>query len=108
MSNVGTVQISGAPHVRKKITTRRIMLDVHIALIPATVAGLVFFGARAAVTIIISLFASVATEFVWLLCKKTSFKEYALTFSNKNQNSIKAPNEVIIIGATNIIFLFLL
>ena len=80
MSNVGTVQISGAPHVRKKITTRRIMLDVLIALIPATVAGLVFFGARAAVTIIISLFASVATEFVWLLCKKTSFKDILAQF----------------------------
>lgn len=80
MSNASTVQISGAPHVRKKITTKRIMIDVLTALLPATVAGLVYFGARAAVTILISLFASVATEVVWLLCKKMSFKEILKQF----------------------------
>ena len=72
---MNTVQISGTPHVRKKRTTRGIMLDVLIALLPATVAGLVYFGARAAVTIVISVAASVATEWVWLLCTRKSFKE---------------------------------
>lgn len=72
---MNTVQISGTPHMRKKRTTRGIMLDVLIALLPATVAGLVYFGARAAVTIVISVVASVATEWVWLLCKKKSFRE---------------------------------
>ena len=72
---MNTVQISGTPHTRRKRTTKGIMLDVLIALIPATVAGLVYFGARAAVTIVISVVASVATEWVWLLCKKKSFKE---------------------------------
>lgn len=69
-----TVIISDTPHLRKKRTTKGIMLDVLIALIPATVAGLVYFGGRAAVTLILSVFSSVATEFVWLLCKKTDFK----------------------------------
>jgi len=72
---VNTVQISGTPHTRKHRTTRGIMIDVLIALIPATIAGIVYFGARAAVTIAISMFAAVATEWVWLLCKKKSFKE---------------------------------
>lgn len=69
-----TVVISDTPHLRKKRTTKGIMLDVLIALVPATVAGLVYFGGRAAVTLVLSVFSAVATEFVWLLCKKMSFK----------------------------------
>lgn len=77
---MNTVQISGTPHTRRKRTTKGIMLEVLLALLPATVAGLVYFGARAAVTLVISVAASVATEWVWLLCKKKSFKEIAKQF----------------------------
>ena len=38
------VIISDTPHVRKRRTTKNIMLDVIIALIPAVIAGIVFFG----------------------------------------------------------------
>lgn len=78
--NTATVQVSGSPHVRRKRTTKNIMLDVLIALIPATVAGLVYFGARAAVTIVLSVFGAVATEFIWLLCRKTSIKDILKQF----------------------------
>lgn len=74
------VQISGTPHVRKKRSIRGIMLDVLIALLPATVMGIVYFGARAAFTIALCLVCSFATEVVWLLCKKTSFKEILRQF----------------------------
>ena len=77
---MNTVQISGTPHTRKKRTTKIIMLEVLLALLPATVAGLVYFGARAAVTIVLSVFAAVATEWVWLLCKKKSFKDILRQF----------------------------
>ena len=40
--------VSAAPHIRSKATTSRIMLDVLIALVPAFVASIVFFGYRAA------------------------------------------------------------
>ncbi len=59
--------LSSAPHIRTRRTTRSIMLDVLIALIPATVAGIVFFGWQAAVFIAISLAGAVLTEFVWYL-----------------------------------------
>jgi electron transport complex protein RnfD len=36
--------VTSAPHVRKKIATSTIMRDVLIALIPATIGGLYFFG----------------------------------------------------------------
>ena len=69
-----TVLISGTPHMRKKRSIRGIMVDVLLALLPATVAGLVYFGGRAAVGIVLCLVCAVATEVVWLLCKKTPFK----------------------------------
>ncbi|MCL2057143.1 MAG: RnfABCDGE type electron transport complex subunit D [Oscillospiraceae bacterium] len=41
--------VSYAPHIKDKITTNRIMLDVIIALIPAFIASVWIFGPRAAV-----------------------------------------------------------
>lgn len=46
------------------------MLDVTVALLPAAVMGCVFFGVSALITILISVAASVATEFVYCLCLK--------------------------------------
>ena len=47
------------------------MLDVVIALLPATVAAVVFFGMRALLLIAVSVTASVLSEFVFnLICKK--------------------------------------
>lgn len=74
------VVISDTPHIRKKRTTKTIMLDVIIALVPAVIAGLVYFGARAAVTLAISVFSCVATEFVWQLCRKINAKEIIKQF----------------------------
>ena len=66
--------ISNTPHVRGKATTRRIMIDVMIALLPATVAGIVFFGGRAALIIVLALVSAVASEVVFRLIKKESVK----------------------------------
>lgn len=41
--------ISSSPHLRDNVTTARIMQDVCIALLPAAVAGVLFFGYRSAV-----------------------------------------------------------
>ena len=40
----GLLHVSSSPHVRSKTTTGNIMLDVLIALMPATVFGLIYFG----------------------------------------------------------------
>ena len=61
------VIVSDSPHIRGKRTTRGIMLDVTVALLPAAVMGCVFFGVSALITILISVAASVATEFVYSL-----------------------------------------
>lgn len=75
-----TVLISGTPHIRKKRSIRGIMLDVLVALVPATIAGLVYFGGRAALGIALCVVCAVGTEVVWLLCKKTSFKDILRQF----------------------------
>ncbi len=54
--------ISTAPHVKTARTTKKIMLDVLIALIPATAAGIVFFGYAAAIICVISLASAFLTE----------------------------------------------
>lgn len=56
------------------------MLDVTVALLPAAVMGCVFFGVSALITILISVAASVATEFVYCLCLKKKPLDIARSF----------------------------
>lgn len=63
--------MSSSPHVRSSESTRRIMLDVIIALLPATAAGVYFFGANALVTVLVSVAAAMGTEaLVQLIMKR--------------------------------------
>jgi len=66
MSNL-TVSVS--PHIHHKATTSRIMLDVLIALVPAFVASILIFGARAAVVTCVCVISCVLFE--WLFAKIT-------------------------------------
>ena len=59
--------LSVAPHIRTRRTTKAIMLDVLIALLPAAVAGIVYFGWQAAAIILIAMASAALTEFVWYL-----------------------------------------
>ena len=64
--------VSSSPHIHSGASTRRIMLDVIIALLPATVAAGVLFGLRALLLIAVSVATAVLSEFVFnLICKKT-------------------------------------
>ena len=54
--------VSAAPHIRSNETTRKIMLDVLIALAPAMIAAVIFFGVRALVLTAISAAACVACD----------------------------------------------
>lgn len=62
--------ISPAPHMKTRRTTKRIMLDVLVALLPATAAGIVFFGWQAAVMLAISVCSAALTEFVYYIVKE--------------------------------------
>ena len=61
--------ISPAPHIHQAgSSTRRIMLDVIIALIPAAIAGVVIFGISALWTILVCVASTVLSEFLFNLC----------------------------------------
>ncbi len=54
--------VTAAPHIRGNDTTRKIMLDVLIALVPAMIAGVVIFGLRALTMTLVSAAACVVFE----------------------------------------------
>lgn len=63
--------ISTSPHFLRKVPTSSIMRDVIIALMPASVAAVVFFGFKALLMIAVSVGCAVASEFLFnLICKK--------------------------------------
>ena len=58
------------PHIRTPKTTRTIMMDVCIALLPALVGSIVFFGLRALLLVVVSVVTCVAGEAIWQICHK--------------------------------------
>lgn len=61
---------SSSPHLRSTASTRKIMLDVIIALIPAAIASVVFFGWRALMLIGVCVLTSVVTEYICRIVMK--------------------------------------
>lgn len=70
-----SVVISTPPHVKSKRTTKGIMLDVIIALVPAAVMGMVYFHLDAFILIITSVLSAVATEFVYYFIANKGFSD---------------------------------
>ena len=56
-----------SPHLRHEDSTKGIMLDVLIALVPAAVAGVVLFGPRAAAVLAVTIVTALLSE--WICCK---------------------------------------
>ena len=64
------LNVSSSPHVRDHSSTKSIMRDVIIALMPATLVGLYNFGVRALLVILTTCVTCVLAEFVWQKCMK--------------------------------------
>ena len=63
--------LSVSPHISGKRTTQSIMLDVIIALIPAAIASVVFFGIRSLLVICVCIATCMLSEFLFeKLCKR--------------------------------------
>ena len=62
--------MSSGPHIHSSDSSRRIMLDVILALLPAAVAGVVIFGVNALWTILVCVAAAVLSEFLFNLIVK--------------------------------------
>lgn len=71
---------SPSPHVKSPRTTRWIMANVCIALVPAAIMGVVYFGLYALLILALAAISAVAAEFVYLLIAKKPFKEIVKDF----------------------------
>lgn len=67
--------ISSSPHLRHKDSTKSIMRDVIIALLPACFAGIYFFGIRTLLVMAVTVAACVVSEF---LCRKMMKREQTI------------------------------
>lgn len=59
------IHVSSSPHIRSKVTTKSIMRDVVIALLPATIFGAVFFGLQALLVIVSTCATAVLAEYIY-------------------------------------------
>ena len=71
--------ISSSPHIHSPVTTQVIMRDVLIALVPALIASVVFFGFRALTVTLVSMAACVFFEWAWCKLMKINCKVYDLS-----------------------------
>ena len=63
------LHISPAPHIHEKgASVNRVMLDVIIAMIPAALVGIIFFGLKALWIILTCVASAVVSEFLFNLC----------------------------------------
>lgn len=71
--------VSSSSHIRSKDTSSRIMLYVIIALLPATVFGVINFGIRALVLILVCIATCVASEWIFekLIHKKSTINDFS-------------------------------
>ena len=77
---MANLHISATPHIHQKGSfTRNIMLDVVIAMLPATVAGIVIFGIKALFTVLACVASAVVAEYVFNLCvhKKQTIGDFS-------------------------------
>ncbi len=71
--------ISSSPHVHSPVTTQTIMRDVLIALLPALIGSVYFFGFRALTVTLISVAACVFFEWLYNKIMKRHDKTYDLS-----------------------------
>jgi Na+-translocating ferredoxin:NAD+ oxidoreductase subunit D len=58
------LEVSASPHIRSTVNTRRLMLDVVIALCPALAAAVYMFGIRALLLTLVAIASAVVFEYV--------------------------------------------
>lgn len=71
---------SSSPHSKSRRTTKQIMISVCVALLPAAIMGIIYFGLNAFLLIAISLISAIASEVVYLLICGKPFKQILKEF----------------------------
>lgn len=65
MTDMNNLKVSSSPHIRNEDSTRQIMLDVIIALMPALAVAVFVFGARSLVMAAVSVLGCVFFEWLY-------------------------------------------
>ena len=73
MAEIANYKVAASPHKKDSATTRRIMLDVLIALLPCLVCGVVYFGLYALMLVAICVATCFASEQIYNLIRKKPF-----------------------------------
>ena len=73
MAQISAYKVSASPHKTGKDTTRRLMLDVLIALAPCLAAGVVFYGLWALLLVVICMATCFASEQLCNLIRRKPF-----------------------------------
>lgn len=60
-----SLSVSSSPHIRSRSNTSKIMLDVLIALLPATAMAIYYFRMSALIIILSTVFSCVLAEYIW-------------------------------------------
>ena len=71
--------ISSSPHVHSPVTTKTLMRDVLIGLLPALIGSVYFFGFRALTVTAVSVLACFVFEKLWCVLMKQDDKTYDLS-----------------------------
>ncbi|MFH5835958.1 RnfABCDGE type electron transport complex subunit D [Proteiniclasticum sp. C24MP] len=69
------ITVASSPHVKSDLRVNRIMLDVIIALVPVTAAGIYFNGIKGLFLVLVTIIGAMATE---VLFKKALNKKHSL------------------------------
>ncbi len=72
-------RVSSNPHIRSRVTTSMIMLSVIVALMPATVFGIINFGLHALLLIVVTMVTTTAGEWCFnrLLHRKNTISDFS-------------------------------
>lgn len=73
MAEISNYKVAASPHRLDPSNTRRIMLDVLIALLPCLVCGVVFFGLYSLLLVVICVLACFLSEQIYNLIRKKPF-----------------------------------
>ena len=79
MKYVYELTVSSSPHAHSPVTTQTVMRDVLIALAPALLGSIYFFGLRALMVTLVSAAGCVFFEWLWSKLTKRNCKVYDLS-----------------------------
>lgn len=80
MEENNVLYFSPSPHVKNPLTTKKIMINVCVALLPAVIMGIVYFGLNAFLIVLLSLASAVLSEYFFYLISGKKTKEIIRDF----------------------------